>query len=329
MSGAPVAARPQRCGAHLPDFLGIGAAKAGTTALHHYLAQHPEISMSRRKEPNFFIADEQPPQFGGPGDRTIINRDVIWRLADYHRQFAGARAGQMLGEISPRYLGTPGAAERIFARLPQARLFAILRQPAERAWSHFRMRRRDGFEPCATLEEAIADEPRRIAENWASGRYLERGAYAAHLEPYLRLFPREHLRVYLYDDLVADSNGLLRSLFTFLGVAPDFAPDTRQRPNRSGDLRNPLLRWLWTRTHSWRAPVRPLLPKALRSLVSRWVIAQPLVRAEIPAATRQWLTALYTDEIRRLEVLLDRDLSAWHAAPATASRASPPAVDRP
>ena len=312
----------------LPDFLVIGAAKAGTTALHEYLRQHPEVAMSRRKEPNFFIADEQPPRFGGPGDRTIINRDVIWRLEDYHRQFAGARAEQVLGEISPRYLGTPGAAERILARLPQARLFAILRQPAERAWSHFRMRRRDGFEPCATLEEAIADEPRRIAENWASGRYLERGAYAAHLEPYLRLFPREHVRVYLYDDLVADPGGLLRSLFDFLGVAPDFAPDTRQRPNRSGDLRNPLLRWLWTRTHSWRAPLRPLLPKAVRSLVSRWVIAQPLVSAEIPADTRQRLTAPYCDEIRRLEVLLGRDLSAWLATPATASRATRTAGDR-
>jgi hypothetical protein len=173
------------------------------------------------------------------------------------------------------------------------------------------MGRRDGFEPCSTLEEAIADEPRRIAENWATGRYFERGAYAAQLEPYLRLFPPERLRVYLYDELVADSGGLLRDLFTFLGVAADFVPDTRERPNRSGDLRHPVLRWLWTRTHAWRAPVRPLLPKAVRSLVSGWVIARPLVRAEMPAGTRQWLTDLYAEDIRRVERLLGRDLSAW------------------
>jgi hypothetical protein len=297
--------------ARLPDFLGIGAAKAGTTALYRYLAQHPEIHMSRRKELNFFIADQQPPRFSGPGDRTIINRDVIWRLDDYRRQFAGARDGQLVGEVSPRYLVAEGAAERILALLPRARLFAILRQPADRAWSHFMMGRRDGFEPCSTLEEAIADEPRRIAENWAAGRYFERGVYAAQLEPYLRLFPPERLRVYLYDELVADLGGLLRDLFTFLGVAADFVPDTRERPNRSGDLRNPVLRWLWTRTHAWRAPLRPLLPKAVRSLVSGWVIARPLVRAEMPAGTRRWLTDLYAEDIRRLERLLGRDLSAW------------------
>lgn len=307
----------------LPDFLGIGAAKAGTTALHRYLAQHPEIHMSRRKEPNFFIADEQPPRFGGPGDRTIINRDVIWRLDDYRRQFAGAREGQVLGEISPRYLSTPGVAERVRARLPRARLFAILRQPADRAWSHFMMRRRDGFEPCSTLEEAIADEPRRIAENWASGRYFERGVYAPQLEAYLRLFPSDRLRVYLYDDLVADPGGLLHDLFSFLGVGTGFIPDTRERPNRSGDLRNPLLRWLWTRTHAWRAPLRPLLPKAARALVSGWVTAQPLLRAEMPPDTRRWLTALYEEDIHRLERLLGRDLRAW-LTPSAATPASIP-----
>jgi hypothetical protein len=311
----------------LPDFLVIGAAKAGTTALHEYLRQHPEVAMSRRKEPNFFVVDGEPPRFGGPGDRTILNRDLVWRFADYQRQFASVRDEQAVGEVSPRYLSTPGTAERIHRRLPEARLVAVLRQPAERAWSHFMMRRRDGFEPRATLEEAIADEPRRVVENWASGRYLERGFYAAQLAPYLALFPRERLRIYLYDDLVADPGGLFRDLFDFLGVDPGFVADTSRRPNPSGELRNPLLRWLWTRTHGPRERLRPLLPKALRARVSRWVISRPLDRRPLPAATRRWLTGLYADDVRRLEELLGRDLSAWLDEPAAASSGS--AASRP
>ena len=303
-----------RAGRHappLPTFLVVGAAKSGTTALDLYLRQHPEIAMSRRKEPNFFAFDERPPSFGGPGDRTILNRDALWRLDDYLDQFAHARPGQAVGEVSPRYLDTPGAAERIRRRIPDVRIVAVLRHPADRAWSHFMMRRRDGFEPCATLEEAIADEPRRRRERWASGRYLERGFYGLQLEEYFRRFPPERIRVYLHDDFVRDPGGLLRDLFAFLEVDPGAEPDLSARPNRSGELRNPLLRWAWTRTHPLRGRVRPLLPKTLRSRVSRWVISRPLERREIPPETRRWLTGLYTEDLRRVEGLLGRDLSHW------------------
>ena len=295
----------------LPTFLVVGAAKAGTTALDLFLRQHPDIAMSRRKEPSFFAFDERPPAFGGPGDRTILNRDALWRLDDYLDQFRHARPGQAVGEVSPRYLDTPGTAERIRRRIPGARIVAVLRQPADRAWSHFMMRRRDGFEPCASLEEAIADEPRRRRERWASGRYLERGFYGLQLAEYLRHFPREQVRVYLYDDLVRDARGLLRDLFGFLEVDPGAEIDLSARPNPSGELRNPLLRWAWTRTHPLRGRIRPILPKALRSRVSRWVISRPLVRREIQPETRRRVTALYADDVRRLETLLDRDLSHW------------------
>lgn len=295
----------------MPNFVVIGAPKSGTTALHTYLRQHPEVFMSRRKEPNFFATDGRPACFGGPWDAGILNRDVIWRLEDYRRQFAGVRGEKAIGEVSPRYISTPGAAERLRRYIPEARIVAILRQPADRAWSQYWMHRRDGFEPCATLEEAIADEPRRVAENWGSGRPLERGFYAAQLEPYLRLFPRERVAIYLYDDLVADPERLFRDLFSFLGVDPGFVPDMSFRPNRSGTLRNPLLRVLWTRTHSLRVPVRRLLPKAFRSAVSRWVISRPLERPPYPPETRRWLTEIYADDIRRLEAILGRDLSGW------------------
>ena len=294
----------------LPDFLVIGAAKAGTTALHEYLRQHPQVCMSRSKEPRFFAFDQKPPDFRGPRDRTIFNRDVIWRLEDYRRQFTGARPDQVVGEVTPRYLSTPGTAERIRRLLPDARFVAILRQPADRAWSQFAMRRRDGFESCATLEEAIADGPRRAAEHWSSGHYFDRGRYASQLSSYFELFPRERFRIYLYDDLSKDPRGLFRDLFGFLGVDSKFVPDMSRRPNPSGDLRNPVLRWFWTRPGA-RSFLRPFLPKSLRKRVSSFVIERALIRREMPSETRRWLTELYRDEVSRLETLIGRDLSAW------------------
>jgi hypothetical protein len=320
--------RSRRGNGRLPDFVVIGAAKSGTTALHEYLRQHPRICMSRRKEPNFFAFDQRPPDFRGPHDRTIVNRDSIWRLADYQRQFAHARRDQIVGEISPRYVSTEGCAARIRRLIPEARLVAVLRQPADRAWSHFSMLRRDGFEPCSTLEEAIADEPRRRAENWSTGRHFERGLYAQQLQRFYDPFPRERIRVYLYDDLIADPGALFRDLFRFLGVEPGFEPDMSRRPNASGDVRDPVLQWLWTRPGA-RSFVRPFLPKAVRQLVSDWVIRRRLIRREMPLETRTWLTGLYRDEILRLQELLGRDLSTWlEPRPSAASTAAPANMPR-
>lgn len=294
-----------------PNFFGIGAGKSGTTALHHYLDQHHEVSMSRRKEANFFAFDERPPTFGGPGDRTILNRDIVWRLDDYLRLFAHTTDEKAIGDISPRYLHTPGAAERIHRRHPDARLIAIFRQPADRAWSNYMMRRRDGFEPCDTLEAALAAEPQRVAENWGSGRYFEGGLYGDYVGRYLELFDRRQMRFYLFDDLVENPVGLFRDLFGFLGVDPDFVPDMSYRPNPSGELSNPLLRWAWTRTHPVRDRVRLLLPKTIRQAVSRWVTGQPMNRRRFPPALRAQLTERYRDQILLLGDLIDRDLSHW------------------
>lgn len=296
----------------LPNFLVIGAAKAGTTSLHRYLGQHPQIFMSRLKETNFF-ALEGKPRFGGPHDRSIVNRDMIWRERDYRRLFRHVRGELAIGEASPRYLYTPGTARRIRSRIPEARLLAVLRQPAERAHSHFVMRCRDGFEPCATLEEALADGPRRRRLNWASGRYLEQGFYARQLSEYFDNLPSDQVRVFLFEDLCNDPQGLLRQIFEFLGVDEDFPIDTSRRENVSGTLANPILRLLWTRTHPPRRLIRPLLPKRLRGLVSRFVISRPLYRVPLEPGLRRRLTELYRDDILELQKMIDRDLSAWLA----------------
>ena len=172
----------------------------------------------------------------------IINTDAIWRFEDYARLFDGARDERAVGEVCPRYLFQLGTAAKIARRLPDVRIVAVLRHPAERAFSGFAMYRRDGFEPCATLDAAIDDEPRRIRENWAYAIHVDYGFYHRQLQEYVEVLPRQNIKCFLYEDLVEQPAWFFTELFEFIGVDPGFTPDSSRRHNASGMIRNPVLR---------------------------------------------------------------------------------------
>ena len=295
--------------ARLPNFLVVGAAKSGTTALYAYLRQHPQVYLSPLKETNFFALDGTPPSFGGPR-AEILNRDAIWRIEDYQKQFDGITDETAIGEVCPRYLFTKGTAARIKRRLPEVKIIAVLRNPADRAFSGYAMYRRDGLEPAGTLEEALADEPRRIAQNWAYAIHANYGFYGDQLAEYYELFPKERIRVYLYEDFAAEPEAMLADLFRFIGVDDGFIPDMSYRPNPSGMIKNPILRFLWTRTHSVRGAL-PLLPKSVRARTAKFFTSRPMEKLPFLPATRRQLQALYKEDCAALAGLLGRDLGHW------------------
>jgi hypothetical protein len=136
----------------LPDFLVIGAARSATTSLHYYLEQHPTVTMSRIKEPNHFAFDhtvDPPRALIDPGS-AIITKSVIDRAA-YERLFSHAHPGDRVGEASPLYLYVREAPEQIRRVLGEPKLIAILRNPVDRAYSHWLHIRRDS--PETVLQE--------------------------------------------------------------------------------------------------------------------------------------------------------------------------------
>ena len=123
---------------HMPHFLVVGVPKAGTTALHAALQQHPQLFLPQVKEPKYFLTDGPPPTRGGPGDLETY-REHVWRRADYEALFAPVPAGMLTGECTPFYLYDRDAQRRIKAAIPDARLIVIVRDPVERAhsnWTH-------------------------------------------------------------------------------------------------------------------------------------------------------------------------------------------------
>ena len=202
----------------LPNFLVIGAGRSGTTSLHHYLRHHPEIFVCLEKSPNYFVSSEPMPSWENPRARAMARQWVSDRGA-YERLFDGARNEKAVGEVSPVYLQALGAPRRIRAACPDAKIVAVLREPVDRAYAHFFGRRRDGLELRPDFEGVVEEElSRPLPDDVAFGSYLGCGRYHHFLKGYFDLFPRARIRVYLFEDLRADTGALLRDLFTFLGA---------------------------------------------------------------------------------------------------------------
>ena len=176
-----------------PNFFVIGAGKAGTTSLYYYLKQHPEIFMSRFKEPKFFALEGHTLDFKGPYDDRIC-RGTTTDLVDYLQLFEQVKEESAIGEASTIYLGDARAPGAIAHRVPDAKVVAILRHPAERAFSAFQHLLRDGYEPLSSFEEALDAEPQRAADGWyVQYNYKGRGFYGRHLQRYFDRFNPAHI----------------------------------------------------------------------------------------------------------------------------------------
>ena len=292
-----------------PNFLIIGAQKCGTDALYHALQQHPDIAMSPNKEPFFFLMDGRLPDYRLPGPR-YVNR-LVYDWDAYQQLFAGAEGKRAIGEASAIYLSSyfpEKTAARIHERIPDAKLIALVRQPAERAYSAYNFYRARDFEPLASFAEALAAEPARIqANDTPDFRYRMNGFYDANLKPYYDIFPREQIRVYLFEEWNADPAGTLRSIFRFLDVDEN-APIGVERRNVTHRYRSQQLHRFLARPGRFGTRLHRFLPAGLRSRLDRWNQMQlPPMSPEI------WreLTEGYREDILNLQACIGRDLSHW------------------
>lgn len=299
---------------HLPDLFIIGAPKCGTTALYDTLKQHPQVYMSPVKEPFFFAFEGEPPLFPGAAG-AFFRRAAVWRPHEYAQLFAGVTNERVIGEASATYLASPLAARRIRQNLPSSRIVAILRQPAERAYSAYTFLRQVGFEPLRTFQEALAQEELRIKAGWISIlNYKANSYYYDQLAVYYDLFPREQIKVYLYEDWRDTPQAMLRDLFRFLEIDENFVPEI-QRSNVTRLPKNRRLHHL--AAHSGRierrlpflpGPARRAIHSVLRRLDERFNLAPP---PPLDSEMRARLTADFREDILKLEDLLERDLSHW------------------
>lgn len=299
----------------MPNFLILGAAKSGTTALYSYLRQHPDIYMPSVKEPRFFAFEGEKLAFNGPqGHGTRFNQETITDLETYEALFDAVKHEKAIGEASPAYLSSAEkSASRIHHYIPNAKLIAILRQPAERAYSAFLHTVRTGRETNLNFEAVLDLEEKRLQDNWgAIWQHKHLGFYYEQLLPYYKLFPREQLKVYMYEDLQNDAIGLIQDIFAFLDIDNTFTPDVTNRVNISGIPRSRWLRkFLNSSDNPIKSSVKLFFPKEWRRRTIKKLKEASLVRPEISQEVKHRLTLNYKSDILQLQDLIERDLSGW------------------
>lgn len=269
----------------LPTFLVIGAMKCGTTSLYYYLAEHPQIGMSRRKETDFFLETH-----------GNWHRGRDW----YAQQFPEEAPAR--GECSPNYTKRHlfgGVASRIQSVCPDVKLIYLVRDPIERTVSHYRGSRLQGREE-RSFEEAVADVER--------SNYVLTSRYHLQLQPYLDHFPERDLLVMSTEALRAAPQAALREVYRFVGVDPDVQNQRLgQRFNVSTAKKRwgEGLQWLSDRVpQALKDRVRPYLPL-------HWLPGERVERPDVTPDVRARLEETFRPDAEALRELTGREFGQW------------------
>lgn len=276
----------------LPHFLIVGSMRSGTTSLSQYLSEHPAVFIAPGKELHFFDLDEH------------FERGLEW----YASKFASAPSGSRLGEATQTYMYLPHALERIATVLPGRRAIAVLRDPADRAYSHYWHNVERGREHLG-FEDAIRAEPDRLHGADVRTRlrhsYVDRGRYLRQLENLERVFGAEKVLVLLFEDLTQTPTAVFSRVCRFLSVDDGFIPSS------IGAKVNPYIHIRSPRLRDWAKR----LPKRLRDGIGR-VNSRPGEYPPLDPRLRTKLAAEYVDDLAALRSRSELDLSKWPTAAA-------------
>lgn len=296
---------------HYPDFLLVGAARAGTTAIDRYLRQHPEIFLPRVKEPCFFAFAGMTTEYKrGKFSFAVTDSE------SYEKLFKDRKPNQLAGDLSTPYLflykQTQENIQRYHPDPKRLRIVILLRQPVDRAYSQYRWRLRDGREELS-FAEAVAAEPIRKREGFSFDYlYLERSYYAAALQAYRDQFL--HVHIIFYEDLRKDPLLVMQGLCRFLGVDPEFPFQAIGEVNGTWSPRYPWLSRLVTFEH-------PLKYRLLNRIPGHWrdsiragftkINAVKHAEEQLDPEYRRQLTERFTKDILAVQSITGRNLASW------------------
>lgn len=283
----------------LPTFFIIGAPKAGTTSLHHYLDQHPQIQMSANKEPHFFA---------GPADGIPYAMGRVDSQDRYEKLFDAAVA--VRGEASPTYSCHPrrrGVPERIKQLVPDAKFIYMVRDPVARTVSHYQHRVALEGER-RPLREALGD----LSDEYSP--YTCPSRYASQLDLYLEHFPAENVLVVDQEELLRERRGTLRQIFAFLEVEEDFDHARFADELLKSSERHTYPAWFARLVELVIVPLTQWVPAGARRWLRRAgerLLLRPLPSPTLDEELRERLRDLFAEEVTRLRTLTGKEFPTW------------------
>lgn len=260
----------------LPTYIIAGAMRSGTTALNSYLREHPDVAVSSTKEVHFF--DE------------YFDRGLDW----YRQQFPGSESAVAVGEATPNYMFSTIALDRIRDTLPDVKLVVMLRDPIDRAHSHYWHDRARG-KTSGDFEDTVM---RELDGSGQGLNYVARGRYRAQIEDILERFPPTALHVEIFEDMVDRPEDLYSSVCRFIGVDDSFRP---------GNLGSPVNSFIEFRSLALRR-VSHKVPGRLKTVLGRINTRRRASYPPMPEKVRELLTAEFEKANQGLDKIVGRNL---------------------
>ena len=275
----------------------VGTPKAGTTSLHHYLNEFPDILMSIRKEPDFF-SDREIQEQGLYYSSSRINS-----LTKYNSLFSDWIDESIIGEASVSYLFYPNVPERIKLYNDNSKIIIMLRNPIERAFSHYLMDYRLGLTSNSFEEEFDKKETLNFQQYFLLGNYFHQ------VKRYLNIFGKENVHIIWYSDFKENTANELNKVISFLGLNTDFKLDFNKIHNSFSMPKNNFIRKIYSIV--WlRKTLSFLLPENLLIYI-KTVLFNKVNKPKLSERTRELLYEYYLPDIQSLEKLLSVNLSQW------------------
>lgn len=323
-----------------PNFFVVGAVKTGSTSLAYYLEQHPDIYISPIKEPHFFSKDIRSADFHPEYRRSVsinveayLGKHVLSRMhvahiedqSQYLELFREVKDEKVVGELSMSYLYSNCAAENILRFDPDAKVVMVLRQPVERAYSHYLMDVSGFASADVGFIQALESDWANVDKGWGKSHlYVELGRYFEQVQRYLALFPEKQVKVFLYEDYRDDPAGFMEELFEFLEVdsATARSIDFSELKNTASlpiiKFTNDQLRFI----NKFKKIIGRILPAGLTGLIKSMMVSHQnipkLRKDEFDHAMKY-----FSEDIKKLSALINRDLQSWYRFQTADATATP------
>lgn len=308
----------------LPNFFIVGSAKSGTTSIYNYLKQHPDIFMSPIKETHHFSTDIDSSKFR-PDYAANLNINIdSWLNGDqkkeifhafvkdwdkYLKLFKNSENQKAIGEVTNSYLYSKEAAKNIRIKFPEGKIIMILRNPVERAFSHFLMDLKSGLETGSFLE-AFKKDMAKSNKGWGiSNVYYEIGMYYEQVKRYLTVFPQEQIKIILYDDYRNDAIKTLKEICNFLNIDSNFEFEFSKEHNKAMIPKSGAVA-LMMRQKGLKAFAKKIFPKSWKNIISKIFFTNKNL-PKLSVDDRKYLIELYKEDIQKLSQLINRDLTSW------------------
>jgi hypothetical protein len=282
----------------LPSVFIVGAPKAGTTSLYHYLKQHPEVFFPETKELNFFSA----PDILGQG--LYYKTRIIRKLEAYETLYRDAGNAQIRGDASVSYLFYPAVPTKIKEMVPDARIIIMLRNPVERAYSHYLMDKKLGYVK-ASFEDIVSGRSTHKLQGLYYQQYVEVGLYADQVQRYLDSFGEKQVHIVLFEDFIKDPLTVFQKVSLFLEISDEYEPQL-DKHNVFSHPGNKLLGGIYG-SDFFRKPVKLLLPESWSERIRRLILSnrkKPSLSQEV----REKLWKVYVSDVDKLSTILKRDM---------------------